>query len=80
MTRDEALGESVGEVFAALSNEQSIAAFHRALRECGYAVVPLEPTQSMHDAARDWSQQKYGKAIGKDASDGCYRAMLEAVR
>lgn len=41
-------------------------------------VVPREPTDTMNDAARDWSVKLYGKAIGKDASEGCYRAMIEA--
>lgn len=39
-----------------------------------------EPTEAMHDAARDWSLAKYGKAIGIDASDGCWRAMVDAAR
>ena len=38
----------------------------------------MEPSEGMHNAARDWSLHKYGKAIGSDASDGCYRAMLTA--
>lgn len=50
-----------------------------ALSAAGYAVVPREPTEAMHDAARDWSMGKYGQGIGKDASDGCYLAMLAAA-
>jgi hypothetical protein len=44
----------------------------------GFVLVPLEPTEAMHNAARDWSYAKYGKPIGLDASEGCYRAMIEA--
>jgi hypothetical protein len=52
----------------------------RALSEAGYAVAPEEPTEAMHDAARDWSIKKYGAAIGIDASQGCYRAMLQTAK
>lgn len=45
----------------------------------GYKLVPTEPTEAMHDAARDWSIQRYGKAIGSDASRGCYSVMLSAA-
>lgn len=45
----------------------------------GWVLVPREPTEAMNDAARDWSAEKYGKPIGKDASEGCYRAMLAAA-
>lgn len=39
-------------------------------------VVPMEPTEAMLDAARDWSTKKYGKPIGNDAARGCWAAML----
>lgn len=42
------------------------------------ARVPVEPTEAMLDAARDWSLKKYGKAIGSDAARGCWDAMLRA--
>lgn len=45
----------------------------------GFKLVPVEPTDEMHVAARDWSAGKYGKAIGLDASEGCYKAMLAAA-
>lgn len=44
-----------------------------------WVMVPKEPTEAMHDAARDWSAKKFGKPIGMDASLGCYRAMLSAA-
>lgn len=50
-----------------------------ALNAGGYVIVPKEPTEAMHDAARDWSDKKYGKPIGLDGSTGCYKAMLYAV-
>jgi len=50
-----------------------------AISAAGYAVVPREPTEAMHDAARDWSISKYGQGIGRDASLGCYRAMVRAA-
>lgn len=45
----------------------------------GFQIVPKEPTEEMHHAARDWSVEKYGKAIGSEASHGCYQAMLAAA-
>lgn len=53
-----------------------IRAFFAASR---LVVAPEEPTQAMHDAARDWSYKVYGKPIGIDASLGCYRAMIAAI-
>ena len=50
-----------------------------ALSSAGMAVVPVEPTETMHNAARDWSLYKYGKPIGKEASDQCYRIMIAAA-
>ena len=50
-----------------------------ALRAAGYAVVPREATEEMHNAARDWSDAKYGKPIGIDASAACYAAMIAAA-
>lgn len=44
----------------------------------GYKLVPIEPTEEMLNAARDWSDKKYGKPIGNDAAVGCFQAMLEA--
>lgn len=45
----------------------------------GYKLVPVEPTEEMLNAARDWSDKKYGKPIGNDAAVGCFQAMLEAA-
>lgn len=45
----------------------------------GWQLVPKEPTDEMHNAARDWAVKKYGLGIGRDGSDGCYRAMLAAA-
>lgn len=44
-----------------------------------WQLVPKDPTEEMHHAARDWSVEKYGKAIGFEASCGCYKAMLAAA-
>ena len=49
------------------------------LSTAGLRVVPVEATEEMHNAARDWSYAKYGKPIGFDASRGCYDAMLTAA-
>lgn len=49
------------------------------LRDGTLVAVPREPTEAMHNAARDWSAAKYGKPIGIDASAGCWRAMLAAA-
>lgn len=57
--------------------ESAIQAYLEAV---GGVVVPKEPTDAMHNAARDWSNRKYGKPIGIDASDGCYRAMITAAQ
>ncbi len=42
----------------------------------GWRMVPIEPTQAMLDAARNWSYAKYGKPVGNDGATGCYRAMV----
>jgi hypothetical protein len=47
-------------------------------RDDGWVACPKEPTTETDIAARDWSQAKYGKPIGNDASQGVYRAMLAA--
>lgn len=41
--------------------------------------APAQPTEAMLDAARDWSDAKYGKPIGNDAAIGCWNAMLAAA-
>jgi len=43
------------------------------------ALVPVEPTEAMLNAARDWSLKKYGQAVGNDGARGCYAAMLAAA-
>ena len=40
---------------------------------------PVQPTEEMLDAARDWSNKKYGRGIGNDAAIGCWQAMLAAA-
>jgi hypothetical protein len=50
----------------------------RALLD-GMAIAPVEPTEAMLVAARDWSYKKYGKPIGNDAAQGCWQAMLAAA-
>lgn len=42
-------------------------------------IAPIEATEGMHAAARDWSIRKYDKAVGKDGSAGCYKAMRLAA-
>ena len=44
-----------------------------------YKIVPVEPIEEQHNAARDWSAATYGKPIGRDASRGCYVVMLKAA-
>ena len=61
------------------SARAAIDAHLTALSSAGMAVVPVEPTETMHNAARDWSLYKYGKPIGKEASDQCYRIMIAAA-
>lgn len=56
----------------------ALTAYESHLQASGMAVVPVEPSEAMHDAARDWSRAKYGKPIGIDASKGCWAAMLSA--
>lgn len=38
-----------------------------------------EPTETMLEAAREWSRAKYGKPIGNDAARGCWLAMFAAL-
>jgi len=40
---------------------------------------PVQPTEAMLNAARDWSVKKYGRGIGNDAAIGCWQAMLAAL-
>jgi hypothetical protein len=44
-----------------------------------HRIVPVEPTDEMLNAARDWSAAKYGKPIGNDAAIGCFQTMLAAA-
>lgn len=37
------------------------------------------PTETMLNAARDWSVKKYGIGIGNDAAIGCWQAMYDAA-
>ena len=52
----------------------------KALEEAGFAIVPVEPTENQLNAARDWSIKKYGRGVGNDGAEGCYKAMLEAAK
>lgn len=52
----------------------------KKLDSAGLAIVPKEPTEKMLIAARDWSQEKYGKPVGNDAAQGCWAAMLAAAQ
>ncbi|WP_336817247.1 hypothetical protein [Burkholderia gladioli] len=45
----------------------------------GWKLVPIEATEGMKHAARDWSDKKYGKPIGNDAAIGCWGTMLDAA-
>lgn len=38
-----------------------------------------EPSEPMLVGARDWSDRKYGKPIGNDAAQGCWRSMIDAA-
>lgn len=53
------------------------AELRRALDEAGFVIVPRVASEPMMHAARDWSSVKYGKPIGKDASDGCWNVMIQ---
>ena len=44
-----------------------------------YVLVPRIPTDEMLVGARDWSYKKYGKPVGNDGANGCYKAMIKAV-
>lgn len=37
------------------------------------------PDEAMRNAARDWSQAKYGQAVGCDGSDGCWQSQIDAI-
>ena len=67
------------ELIERVKHERDHIAQPRKMVPEGWKLVPVEPTDEMHVAARDWSTGKYGKAIGLDASEGCYKAMLEAA-
>ena len=59
--------------------EEDAARFRAILARRSLAVLPVEPTRAMLDAARDWSLVKYHQGVGDDAASGCYRAMLAAA-
>ena len=46
----------------------------------GSVAVPVEPTEEMLIAARDWSLKKYGISVGDDGAKGCYAAMIAAPK
>lgn len=77
------LTEALTKALLAYEHEASFsaakAAFLASLAASGYAIVPREATEDMHNAARDWSLNRYSMAIGRDASEGCWRAMLAAA-
>lgn len=57
--------------------------FHRALRERGYAVVPLEPSDKMMVAAYEEIASLPGvdyESLGSGEVKEIYRAMMEAAR
>jgi hypothetical protein len=45
----------------------------------GWKLAPVEPTEAMLVAARDWSAKKYGRPVGNDGAGGCWAAMLAAA-
>lgn len=55
-------------------------AWQAAQQKEGYVLVPVEPTNAMLVAARDWSVKKYGQAVGNDGASGCYKAMIAAAQ
>ena len=40
---------------------------------------PLQPTEAMLEAARDWAIKKYGQGVGNEAAIGCWKAMFIAA-
>ena len=46
----------------------------------GYALVPVEPTDEMLIAARDWSIKVIGRSVGDSGAIGCYKAMIKATQ
>ena len=63
-----------------MSKEMTLEELAKQAEKMGHALVPLEATEEMHNAARDWSIGVYGIGIGYKASEGCYKAMIEAGR
>lgn len=53
-----------------VSVEAVVLAVLRAIRE---------PDEAMRNAARDWSNEKYGKPVGRDGTDGCWTAQIDAI-
>ena len=82
MTRDEAVSNAVSRAISVTQDGEVVSfdrdVFKADLRLAGFAVVPVEPTEKMLEAARDWSIAKYGKAVGNDGATGCYRTMIAA--
>lgn len=58
------------------AGDAAIAAHLTALKEAGFVVVPIEPTEAMLNGARDWSLRKNGQGVGNDQATGCWKAMI----
>jgi 50S ribosomal subunit-associated GTPase HflX len=88
MGRDEAVQSAIEAThdvvaFADELDAAIVAAFHRALRERGYAVVPLEPSDKMMVAAYEEIASLPGvdyESLGSGEVKEIYRAMMEAAR
>jgi hypothetical protein len=85
MGRDEAIWESGSEATKRHVAETAgwFEYFHRALRERGYAVVPLEPSDKMMVAAYEEIASLPGvdyESLGSGEVKEIYRAMMEAAR
>ncbi|MDX2318312.1 MAG: hypothetical protein QNK44_07905 [Hyphomicrobiaceae bacterium] len=71
---------ALGEPLKGALGNRAAKAIHEALDYAGYVIVPKEPTEAMLIAARDWSLAKYGRGVGNDGADGCWKAMTAATQ
>lgn len=77
-----AIDEAVEHAITAhyVGESSRVAAFHRALRERGYVVAPVEPIEQQRAAGRHEVGRVMDAGSFEIVAVAAYRAMLEAVR
>lgn len=76
----ESMIERVARVIELALERYGVTDYEGTIEDAVVAITAMrEPTEAMRDAARDWSEKKFGKPIGSDASDGCFNVQIDAA-